>query len=555
MARAGGLDRRRRGDGGPPPLRPPGGLDRRPGPPPLRPPRDGGASRAGGRRMTAPGTARPEGAGGGAEATPGRRSRRTALLVVGGLGLAAVAILVVSLFRDEADPPRVDPPAPEVVDADPAVEELPVSLLAAPIHYDLAHVIAELEDAIPFTLGDLDERENHGDNDRVTVAWEATRDSLTAEVRGDTAVVATEVSYGIRAWYDPPVLPAVSASCGLDEDPSDRPRARIQLRSRLVLDPDWTLRSEATPDTVRAVSEEDRDLCRITPLRIDVTGTVLDGVASALEDRLPEVDRRVAEVDLASRLQDVWDRIGEPVELTDDVWLQIRPEAVVHGGTRGEGTTLRLDVGMRARPRIVLGPRPEHEPSSLPSLETGSVPDTARIHMEGHLHHQETSRLLGRELEGESLELGGNLLRIRDVEVLGIGAGRIALEISFEGAARGRIYLVGRPELDREARVIRVPDLDFDLQTRNVLAGGLAWIARDELVRLLREQAVIPLGEVTDLLREQFRRGLDRELADGVAVRGEPGDIELESIVALRDRILLRASAGARARLEVSLDR
>lgn len=468
-------------------------------------------------------------------------------VVLGGAVLAA-AVGIWLLAR--GGQPELAPPSPSVVDTDPEVPELPPALLSAPVVYDLAAVIHDLEAAVPTTFGNLDEREPHPEHDRVSVAFHVERAPFQAELIGDTARISTVLTHAGRAWYDPPLLPEIRASCGVDGD-GDPPRARVGLSSRLVLDADWVLRSQARVDSVVAVSEEDRDRCRVTPLNVDVTERALRAVRGALEDKTEEIDRRVAEVDVRSRLQDVWHTLQEPVELTDDVWLLVNPQTVTQGAAVGEGSILTIGVGMTARPTILLGPPPDTVLTDLPALNDGQVEESARIRIEGRIHYPEAGHLLTRELEGREVELTGGLLRIREVTLSGIGDGRVAMGVTFEGTARGTMYLVGRPDLDLAEGEIRVPELDFDLETRNLLVGGLAWLGEDRLVRFLRDRARIRVTRVMEPAREQLLRGMNRDLSDEVSVEGEVFSTRLLDVRALRDALVVHAEAEARATFRV----
>ncbi len=468
--------------------------------------------------------------------------------LIGGVAVMGLALLLL-LWRPW-ETPQVDAPAPDVVEEDPEVPSLEPAYLAAPVVYDLTAVIADLEDAVPRSFGDLNEREDHPEHGRVEVAYRAERGPFTAEIYGDVAHISATLSYGGRAWYDPPLLPALSAGCGEDGN-EDMPRARVALSSRLRLDQDWILRSEARVDSVEPVSEEDRDRCRVTPLRVDVTGTALGAVRSALEGRTDEIDRQVAEVDVRSRLQRVWHILEEPIELTDDVWLLVNPVGVTQGRTHGEGTILTVEVGMTARPSIVLGPPPDTVLTDLPELEEGEVPDRAQILLEGRIHYPQAGVLFTREMEGREVELGRRFIRIQEVTLRGIGGGQVALEVQFEGSARGRVFLVGQPVLDSEENEIHVPDLEFDLETRNLLVGGLAWLAQDQLVEFLRARARIPLIDIVEPAREQLLRGMNRDLSDDVSVEGDVASTRLLEVRALRDYLLVHAEAEAHATFHV----
>ncbi|TVR52944.1 MAG: DUF4403 family protein [Gemmatimonadales bacterium] len=478
---------------------------------------------------------------------------RSTSTLLGTLGLLALGGLLLFLIFRQDGPPRVEAPAPEVVDRDPELPKLPPARLAAPVVYDLSAVIRELEEAIPRSFGDLEERKAHPEHDRVEVAFRAERSPFQAEISGDVARISTTVSYAGRAWYDPPLLPSMSAGCGM-EDEGEMPRARVTLSSRLGLDGDWILRSRARVDTVEAVSESDRDRCRVTPLRVDVTGTALRAVQGALQGRTEEIDRRVAEVGVRTRLQEIWHTLEEPVELTEDVWLLIKPQGVTQGRTRGEGSRLIIDVGLTAFPVIVLGPPPPTILTDLPGLQAGDVGENALISVEGRLHYPETGAILTRELQEREVDLGGRLVRIRELSLQGIGDGRVALAVDFEGTARGRIFLVGTPALDMEQGEIHVPDLDFDLRTRNVLVGGLDWLAHDRLVAFLRERARIPVAQVMAPAREQLLRGLNRDLSDEVTVEGEVLSTRLLEVQAHRDALVVHAEADARATFLIRQD-
>lgn len=462
--------------------------------------------------------------------------------------LTLVLPLVAALGLAGCDPtPRVQAPEPERVEgADPAVPELSQSTLAAPVVYDLTQVLLDMEDAVPRVMGRMDERHDHPDRDRLTVAYQARRGPFRAEMRGEEARLSATLEYEVRAWYDPPLLPSISVSCGTG-DGEPRPRARLELVSPLSLSAEWVLQSRARVQRLEPFSEQERDQCRISPLGIDVTGTVMGAARSFLEQNGHRIDSRVADVDVRSRLQEIWHTLQEPVELTDDVWLVVNPQGVIQGRTEGSETTLTIQVGLTARPRIVLGPKPGYELTDLPPLQEGEVAEDAHILLEAFSDYASAGARLTEELEGQELTLGRNRFRIRELGLEGIGGGKVALEVEFEGSARGRIYLVGTPELDLELGEVHVPDLEFDVDTRNLLVGGLAWLGRASVEEFLRARARIPVAEIMTLAEEQLARGLNRELSDEVTVEGEVLETELLGVAATRDALVVHAGARARA--------
>jgi len=468
-----------------------------------------------------------------------RRLRRLLpLLLLGGVGVAGCRTAEIRAPRPEVEPDIVQLPPP------------PPSSLEVPLTLDLAAIVEPLEGAIPLRFGSMIERHDHPSNSRMSFAFEVERSPFTIRVEGATATLSSTLRYRGRGWYDPPLAPEVSASCGTSDDRDDRPRAVLAISSPLTLTPEWGLESRARVTRVDRASDRPEDDCRVTVFAIDVTGRVIEAARGALERRTRAIDQAVAGVDLRSRIQRVWDIIGSPIELTDDVWLVIDPVAVTRGPLEGDGGMLvRTRLGLTATPRIVLGSRPDMEPRTLPDLEEGEVGDGLHILMEGHASYDAIGEFLTREIQGRELRWGGNSVRFGEIRVLGIGGGRLAVEVEFDGSARGRVFLVGTPSFDPDRYEIHVPDLDFDVESRNVLLSGAAWLARDNLVDFLRERARIPVRELMEMAEEQLHRGLNRDLSDEVAIIGEVLSTQAMGVVALQEILVVQSHAQARARV------
>ena len=487
------------------------------------------------------------------------RNRKSAwvVMIMALLGVATFQILgprttpLPSFFSLWAT--RVDAPEPEITGDVLRVPSLPVSTLAMPVTYDLSPVIDVLESKVPRAFGSLEDRKEIPSNDRAQAAFELRRGPFRAELDGDVARMSAVIRYRGRAWYDPPLLPEISASCGTGEN-EDLPRAVVAISARLTLDDDWGLRGRARVDRVAPFSDTDRDRCRITPLRIDVTDRVIDAADGLLRSHLPEVDAALAGVDLRSRFERWWGLLSEPIELGDDVWLVIDPVGVRRGPTGGEGRTLVASVGLSARPRIVLGDKPPTVLRPLPRLDSAYVEHGLYIQASGIADYPSANRRLNEALGGRVLEREGRKFRIRKLRSYGIGGGRVAIEITFDGSARGRVFMVGTPAYRAESADVYVPDLDFDVSTSNVLVSGLDWIAHQGLAELIRERAQWPVQDVLDLARERLQQGLNRRLGDDVRLIGSVEDVEILGVYPTKDHLVVHLSAKATSQLVIGVE-
>ena len=479
---------------------------------------------------------------------PTRALRTRPAVVVSGavIALAAVGGLVEWFVDGDA----LAPPAPVVSDDGEWVPELPPSTLQIPVVYDLRPIVDKLEAVIPPRFGSLEDRKQIDDNENASAAFQISRSPFSARLEGDTAYVSATVHYQGRIWYDPPLLPELSASCGTgEEDPS--PRARIGLSAVLSLAPDWSLTSQPRVERVLPATDTERDRCEVTFLDIDVTGRVMDAARGILVDSLPAIQRELAGIDLREKFEGWWNTISAPVELGEDIWLVLDPKEVHRGEISGEGLTLTARVGLIAHPRIVLGPRPTLEVPPLPPLDSAAIEPGLHVRAAANGDYEVGSERLTEALRGLTVEESGRLLRIQSVRVSGVGGGSLAMEVTVDGAVGGRLYLVGKPEYDRRTREIFVPELDFDVATRALLVDGLAWIAGTAFVSNLRERARWPVEDLVAFATEQLNRGLNAELGDEARLRGSVDSVSVLGVYPTRDALVVHASARADAMLLV----
>lgn len=458
---------------------------------------------------------------------------------------AVVAVAVLAGCRGSQE---LDAPAPRITGDVDSLPPLPPSTIEAPITYDLSPVVAELERAVPRRLGDIDERHAVPSNSRVHFAFAAEREPFRVALSGRTARMEAIVHYMGRGWYNPPLAPEVSASCGTG---GERPRARIEVATSLSLTPSWRLRGRTTVGRVEPYSDEPRDRCKVTFLKVDVTDRVVAAARSALEENRRVVDRKIAGVDLRSHFEEWWAALQRPIHLSDSLWLEINPTAVHVDSIAGRGTLLVARVGLEATPRIVTGPRPEPGARPLPPLGEHRAGEGFHVLAEGVLDYRAASRLLARELKGKRVAYGGRSARVRDVKVYGIGGGRVAMAVTFAGDVAGRIYFVGTPRYDAARDELYVPDLDFDVASQNALVDRLEWLKSVGLGDLLRERARWPAAGLIRMGVEELLKGLNREIAPGVRLSGVVSDTRVLGVHASRRAVLVRAEVVGRARLDI----
>ena len=475
----------------------------------------------------------------------------------GWLGLGAAVLVaggVVSVWSGLGSREgRIDAPRPGIEPDLDRAQPLPPSSLSVPVEVSIATLLAEVEAHVPRTFGSPEAPIQLPDEGRTNARISLARAPFEASLNGAVARMEATVEYSLDATYDLPLLPDVNLGCGTGDGP--RPRLRAALEAPITLTSEWRIATRARVADVGAASSEARDQCEVTFAGFDITGRMEDEARAFLEGQTSAIDSLVGAVDLRPTFEGWWRILSEPIELDEDLWLEIRPLSILRGPITGEGDVVRVDANLQAVPRITLGNRPPGWERELPPLGEDEVDGALDILIEGTAEYAAGSRILTEALAGQGVEAAGFSLRLESVELSGIGGGRLALAVEVEGDVEGRLFLVGTPSFDSASGEVFVPDLDFSVATSSLMVSAASRALHRQLVAFLRNRARWPVDEAMSWAAEKLAEGLNRELTDGVTLDGRVFDVGIIGVEARTDHLVVRARGNAEAGLTVDRGR
>lgn len=333
-------------------------------------------------------------------------------------------------------------------------------------------------------------------------------------------------------------------------------------RAQPLLRPDWHLEPNlAGAVDVHQATVPLRGLGRVS-LREQVQGPA----NVATQKLLRQLELGIAADDQLRRLADrEWRRLHQVQRVSErpPAWLVIQPTGVRAQQPRIDAQSVHLGLGISAQTRLVAGPEaPANPPTPLPPLDLGPIqPGVWDFQVLGSLGWSEANRLLAAELRGGDFRLEQGLsIHIQEVELRPWGD-LLLLAVDLEARhrlfeqAQARIYLKGRPVLERQGQRLRLQDLDFSAETRDSFLSSAAWLIRPALLEAIRERAEIDLAQPA----AEARTAANRVLADwiaglpnGVRLTGQVAEVELADIVLGSDALYLVAEIRGKLKAAVS---
>ena len=134
----------------------------------------------------------------------------------------------------------------------------------------------------------------------------------------------------------------------------------------------------------------------------------------------------------------------------------------------------------------------------------------------GRINQRLEEEMLGQEFRpplGEPVEVEG-------VHLYGSGDGLI-LALQVSGGVNGTLYATGTPVFEEGLGILRFVDLDFTVDSRNVLVRSANWMFHENILSSLKAHAVIDLSSQLQTLRSRLETALTRDLGPEARLQAE----------------------------------
>lgn len=235
--------------------------------------------------------------------------------------------------------------------------------------------------------------------------------------------------------------------------------------------------------------------------------------------------------DFKERVKEIWKRIQEPIQMSEDIWLQILPHSVSVGDSHlvADPRSPRMETVFEiiAEPNVIFGHKPSPMKSELPPLKDYQPgPDGFHAQSNLKISFAEMNKLLTDPKTGI---LGKALGSSKNVKITGLrlygSGGQMVVEAQIDyqpvlnlssKPAQLTVYLLGTPQYHEDTQVIDFPDLDFDVKSSDFLVQMATFIDGDGMKAQLRQEAVIPVGKNLNVLKGYLTQMLNRPLG-GIA--------------------------------------
>ncbi|MCA9575872.1 MAG: DUF4403 family protein [Polyangiales bacterium] len=335
----------------------------------------------------------------------------------------------------------------------------------------------------------------------------------------------------------------------------------IRIDTALTANESWEAQSESTIDYQIANAD-----VGIGPARFDVR-RLLDGqlrpYVNSLRDILDE--RLGAALDLRGRMQRLWPRVLQPIQVLDSpaVYMQLQPVEVQWVRPRMDSGSFMFGLGVAARVRTYMGSPPTlPEIPPLPALrEVTEMGNAFHLSVPMQVPFSELTAQARAELVGSERVLdSGATIRITSVELRGASDGRVHIlcginaHKGFLRSAEGTLHMLGVPRYDPGTRVLRFEEVAYDLDTRNVLLRMANWAMHDDFLAGVQAALEFNVGESLDsTLAAVNESAANLVVSDQLTLHVALARVDIGPILVSDDAVVIVGLADGTVTADVSL--
>lgn len=417
------------------------------------------------------------------------------------------------------------------------IESIPVkksisSNINIPVDIDLKPYFKMAEDAVPTQY-----EGNENPCEGLRYYYRFVRSPFKISGYKDLVDLAFEGKYQIKGSYcakcfnDKCLLPSPTFSCGFDEPLRG---ISIAYSSKIKLLPDYHLQSNTKLINAQAI-----DKCKISFAKIDITENMIKEIKNQLELLGKNVDNQVYSYNLKPLIKNIWDKLWEVENVEGLGYLYLNPNAINISEINLNGSSLSLKLGLTCSPVFSIGYVPS-KPMALPDLTNNSMQDGFSVYTDIIADYKDLTNKMNDKLKNYVIEIKHKKIIINNVNVSGIGNSKISVKVDFKGSQKGSIYFTGTPFLDMSKNTLSIPDLTFELKSKNILMKMANWMLNDRMTEKIKAAAVFDIAPMINQAKIGLQNQLNKNLTDNVQMNGMVNDFNIQYISTNKDNLFIR---------------
>jgi len=328
----------------------------------------------------------------------------------------------------------------------------------------------------------------------------------------------------------------------------------LKFHSSVVVNKDWSVTTVTASDGYEWLS---KPTLKIGPVDLPITFIAdmiikynTQTINSAIDDGLKQ------SLDLKTTAREAWTGIQKPMLLSEEygLWLRVSPKTISAMPITGGKGIIKHTSSIQGIAECFTGKQPPSRINPvLPDLLTvNKLSDDFLANVVSYIGYEYLDSITRGMLINTSYTFGKKKITITGVSVYG-NESKMIIATDVTGSIKGKLYFSGLPSYRAIDSSIYFKDLQFSIQTKNVLLKSASWLANSGIDKVIGKKMSYPIGselsETYDMMVESLKR---YEIGEGFFMTGNLSGIDVHQPVLAPAGII--APVSIKGKLSVKLE-
>ena len=425
--------------------------------------------------------------------------------------------------------------------------QAPPSIVNLPINISIEDIEKSLNSQVKGLMYEDASFEDNGKDNLMVKVWK--QDAIELKLEGNSIAY----SVPLKLWLKKK-LEISQFGLSLSDVKEVEGAIRLNFVTDFKVNPDWSI---ATKTVSGGYKWLETPSIKIVGYSLPITY-----IADLLMDQNKEfigeqIDTYVKEeLNLKDYLEGVWEDVQEPMLVNDyyNLWLSVVPQQIMMTSFRNTPDSIRMKVGIKAISEVTMGGKPKvTKNKNLPALKMmAKIPDDFSVNIAASIPYKVAAEEAKRTLVGQTFTSGKRSVTVKDIDIWGRKK-KLVIKAKVEGSIKGYVYMTGKPVYNAEKAEVSLENLDFDLETKNLIQKTAAWLFNAKITKRMKPYLVFPLKEDIAEMRIQVQEQLtNNEFSNGVSLTGKLNKMDIEKIYLTPEAI--KVVVGSSGNLKINFE-
>ena len=328
----------------------------------------------------------------------------------------------------------------------------------------------------------------------------------------------------------------------------------LKFRSSVVVNKDWSITTITTSDGYDWIT---KPTLKIGPVDIPITfiadmiikyntKTINSAIDAGLEQSM----------DLKANAKAAWIEMQKPMLLSEEygLWLRVSPKSISALPLTGGKGIIKHTSSIQAVTECFTGKQPPSRINTiLPDLVTvNKLGDEFLANVVSYIGYGYLDSITRLMLVNTSYDYGKKKITITGVSVYG-NETKMIIAADVTGSINGKLYFAGLPEYRASDSAIILKDLQFSIQTKNVLLKSASWLANSGIEKAISRKMSYPIGADVRETYDMMVQSLNKyQIGEGFYLTGTLSGMDVQQPVLAPAGII--APVSIKGKLAVKLD-